>query len=503
MKLSKTNYLVYRECKHNAWVKVHRPDVFKAKPLSAFDRNIIDAGNEVDVLARDLFPGGVLIDRGDAAGTRKLIDARTPILYQPVFETERFTTAADILVWNEDAQVYDLYEVKGSTSSDDKKANDELYTYDIAFQAHVLKDNDVPLGGLYLVRLNSDYVRESALDLGRLFLCEDFGDLVEVVWDAVAFEMDQAHDVLQSSSPLPGPCSCIYKGRSSHCTTFAFSNPNVPLYGVHDITRIGASKKKLSQLVDSGIFEIAHVPDDYPLSEAQSNQVTVHKTGRAMIDRDAISTFLAHLKYPIAFLDYETYPAAVPLFRGYGPYDQIPFQFSLDVIAAPDEQMVHHEFLHTTPDAPDRALIAALEAAMPTSGSVVTWNQFFERGINDKLARRSPEARDFLGDLDVRVVDLMDVFTTQAYVHPGFRGKTSIKWVLPVLVPSLSYKSLAIQEGATATARWAEVVLGGGSADAIAQLRTDLLAYCGLDTLAMVEIWRALLGEVEAARKAG
>ena len=73
MKLSKTNYLVYRDCAHNAWVKAHLPEVYKAKPLSVFDQAIIETGNEVDVLARDLFPGGVLIERGDAAGTAQLV----------------------------------------------------------------------------------------------------------------------------------------------------------------------------------------------------------------------------------------------------------------------------------------------------------------------------------------------------------------------------------------------------------------------------------------------
>ena len=100
MKLSKTNYLVYRDCAHNAWVKVHKPEVYRAKPISVFDQAIIEIGNDVDVRARDLFPGGVLIRRGDAVGTAQLVEERTSVLYQPVFETERYTTACDILVWN-------------------------------------------------------------------------------------------------------------------------------------------------------------------------------------------------------------------------------------------------------------------------------------------------------------------------------------------------------------------------------------------------------------------
>jgi len=503
MKLSKTNYLIYLDCAHNAWIKVHRPDVYNAEPLSVFDQTIIDAGNEVDVLARELFPGGVVIARGDAVGTAEHIRTRTPILYQPVFETDRFTTACDILVWNAAAKAYDLFEVKASTSGEDKKAKNELYTYDIAFQAEVLRQNDLPLVRLYLVRLNSEYIRGDTLQVDALFTREDFTDRVAKIHEAVALEMDTAHDVLQSEMPLRSPCACLYKGRSAQCTTFAFSNPQVPSYGVHDITRIGASKKKLAALVDGGILRIEDVPDDFPLSPSQFNQVSSFKTKRAMVDPDAIAEFLAAMRYPIAFLDYETYPAAIPRFAGYRPFDQIPFQFSLDVVTAPGADIDHHEFLHTTKDNPDVPLLEALKAALPDRGSTVVWNQSFERGVNDKLAGRNPTFADWLGDIDTRVVDLMEVFSQQAYVHPGFKGRTSIKYVLPVLVPELSYKALSIREGATATARWNEIVTGAADEQAAERIRADLLAYCGLDSLAMVEIWKRLVREVEPIMKLG
>ena len=503
MKLSKTNYLIYRDCAHNAWIKIHRPDVYRAEPPSAFDQAIIDAGNEVDMLARELFPGGQTIERGDAAGTAKHIRERTPVLYQPVFETSRFTTACDILVLNSAADAYDLYEVKASTSGDDKKAKNELYTYDIAFQAEVLRQCGLSLGRLYLIRLESAYVRGAELDIEALFTREDFSDRVAAIREAVALEMDTAHDVLQSEVPLSSPCGCIYKGRSSKCTTFAFTNPDVPAYGVHDITRIGASKKKLAELVDRGILEIGDIPDDFPLSPSQANQVRATKTKRALVDRGAVSDFLAAIRYPVAFLDYETYPAAIPRFAGYRPFEQIPFQFSLDVVSAPNAEFVHHEFLHTSPDNPDVPLLEALKAALPERGSILVWNQSFERGINDKLAGRNPAYADWLADVDTRVVDLMEVFSQQAYVHPGFKGRTSIKWVLPVLVPELSYDGLAIREGATATARWNEIVTGAVDDATAAKFRADLLAYCGLDSLAMLEIWRQLLREVQPIRRVG
>ena len=503
MRLSKTNFMIWRDCSHDAWFKIHRPAIYNRVPLSDFDQSIIAAGNDVDMLARSVFPGGVTVARGAVDETALLVEARAPILYQPVFETERFTTACDVLVWNEDCRCYDLYEVKGSTSGGGKGAKDERYTWDIGFQAEVLRQLKLPLGRLFLVRLNSQYVRSGELEIDVLFTREDFTDAVAAIRDVVAAEMDRAHDVLSLDVQPGGPCGCFYKARGQHCRTFAQSNPDVPAYSVHDITRIGSSKKKLADLIDRGILDITDVPDDFKVSEVQSNQIRAARSGQPKIIFDQVAAFLDALRFPIAFLDYETFAAAVPRFDGYGPFAHIPFQFSLDVIGSRGGDIVHHEFLHMRPEKPDKAFLDALKAALPERGSIVVWNQSFERGINDKLAERNTEYADWLADIDVRIVDLMDVFAQQSYVHPGFLGRTSIKYILPVLVPGFSYKDLAIQDGGTASIRWNEAVTGlAGSVEAAAVGR-DLLTYCGLDSRAMLEIWKTLTRETAPALRTG
>ena len=46
MKLSKTNYLIWRDCPHNAWAKIHVPEIYHAKPLSTFDAALLETGND-------------------------------------------------------------------------------------------------------------------------------------------------------------------------------------------------------------------------------------------------------------------------------------------------------------------------------------------------------------------------------------------------------------------------------------------------------------------------
>ena len=42
MKLSKTDFLIYRNCALNARVEHHRPDVYRAQPLSALDPGLLE-----------------------------------------------------------------------------------------------------------------------------------------------------------------------------------------------------------------------------------------------------------------------------------------------------------------------------------------------------------------------------------------------------------------------------------------------------------------------------
>jgi hypothetical protein len=91
----------------------------------------------------------------------------------------------------------------------------------------------------------------------------------------------------------------------------------------------------------------------------------------------------------------------------------------------------------------------------------------------------------------VRLWDQEEIFR-KYYRNPDFQGSTSIKKVLPVLVPSLSYSDLAVKRGDEAQAIW-DAILATLDEQEKAQMINHLKAYCKLDTLAMVEIYRRLL----------
>src|SRR5690348_11425291 len=105
MFISKTDYILYRECKKNTWLKIHKPDVFFAAELSDFEKAIIETGNEVETEARKLFPNGVLIEgRGEGSQklTQELLVKKTLVIFQGLFVKDGFLAAVDVLERNAD-----------------------------------------------------------------------------------------------------------------------------------------------------------------------------------------------------------------------------------------------------------------------------------------------------------------------------------------------------------------------------------------------------------------
>jgi hypothetical protein len=201
---------------------------------------------------------------------------------------------------------------------------------------------------------------------------------------------------------------------------------------VHDISRIGSSKRKLETLVDSRIFELENVPEDMELSDIQINQLTVHRKGKSMIDSEGISGEIKNLKFPLYFFDYETYSPAIPAFDGYSPYQRIPFQFSLHILEEPGGEMKHVEYLHEEMSDPSPNVARLLDEHIGAVGTVIAWNKSFEAGVNKEIALRMPEHKVTMDRVNDMLYDLMDVFKKQHFVHPEFRGSTSIKKVLPL-----------------------------------------------------------------------
>ena len=117
--ISKTDYMRWRQCARDAWLAIHDSSLYYSFEPSEFELLLRETGARVEEIARELFPDGVLVDgRDDGAQqlTQKLIDAETPIIFQPVFCKDGFLAAADVLQLNPETGSYSIYEIKSSSS---------------------------------------------------------------------------------------------------------------------------------------------------------------------------------------------------------------------------------------------------------------------------------------------------------------------------------------------------------------------------------------------------
>jgi hypothetical protein len=373
----------------------------------------------------------------------------------------------------------------------------EEHLYDLAFQVVLLRQLKMPIRQASIVHLNPGYVRHGDLDIQQLFTTVDVTTGVDQIAGDVIQEIQEAHTYLLTEAEPVGPCSCIYKARSKHCTTFEYSNPNVPRYGVHDIVRIGSSPKKLKELVDAGILGLENVPFDIKLTSVQSAQLRAYRTGETVIEKEAIAKELGDLTFPLHFIDYETFASALPLFTHYSPYDQIPLQYSVHIVGSPGEEPIHRDFLHNGLGDPSTSFLSSLQQHVGPFGAIIVWNKGFESHVNDCIARRLPAAKDYVIEFNDRLYDLKDIFAKQYFVHKDLCGKVSIKNVLPVLTPHLSYSSLTIHDGATASLEWSKLLSGQLNDEEKAAFYGQLREYCALDSYGMYAIWQALMSLIK------
>ncbi len=481
--LSKSQYTRGLQCAKSLWLYREKPEL-RDTP-SPEQQAIFDAGTEVGVLAQSWISGGVLIKADHTDPERALLQTATSlvsgiqVIYEAAFLHDDVLVRADIIKKNADGS-WDLYEVKSTTKLEDTHLDD------VAIQRYVLAGAGLKLRRAHLAHLDSSYVRQGPLDLARLFLAEDVTTQTEGLLDtvpAVVARMKQVAAAAEAPARDIGancskPHDCDFIG---HCWA------KVPDYSVWNLA--GAIGKKKAELWHDGIKTIKDInPEKTKLTDYQKVQVAVAKTGQPHIDVKAIRAFLDTLVYPIHHLDFEAVNPAIPPYDGTRPYQAIPTQASLHVQQERGAPVLHHEYVGDGTTDPRPELIQFLMRHIGPVGSVLAYHKSYEGTCLKGLAAYAPQAGHALLAQEARLWDPAEPFKKAWYHHPGFLGKWSIKNVLPVLVPDLSYAGLAIQNGAEAMRAYAEMMRPETTPERRAQLAADLKVYCGFDTTAMVRI---------------
>lgn len=242
-----------------------------------------------------------------------------------------------------------------------------------------------------------------------------------------------------------------------------------------------------------------------------------------VMDYEAFDNEATNWKWPLNFIDFETCAPALPLYKGFRPYQQHAFQFSHHVLHE-DGRLEHFEFLHEGYDMPNYHFLRALKESLSTNeGTVFRWHMH-ENTILKTLAAQLQNDEDAPDDAMELIAfalslcvdgsrEMVDQYRVAAdyYYHPNMKGSWSIKKVLPTVVPGPDpYKSLPsihidehellddkfselteLHDGGAAMTAWLACQNRGMGHEERRDIMDALLRYCHLDTKAMVWIYQA------------
>jgi len=494
--LTKSRYLAGLQCQRRLWLLDRLPRE-EAEPAPG---SPLQVGIEIGRKARLLFPGGVLVaqepwkhEEAVARTAALMRDPSVPAIFEAAFtarpssrladghevaSSSEFRLRVDVLERQEDG--WGLVEVKSGTGVKPH------HLEDIVFQSKVLAEARVHVNSITVVHVDNSYIRGAGeIEWTAFFSRVDVAAIVQRLRPDVR-PLLQVLGRDEEPAVAPGrQCSTPYV-----CEFWDRCTADKPLDWVFHMPRLTAAQEQ--NLAVLGIDRISAIPPDFGLTANQSTIRAVVISGVPSVAPD-LARLLRPFGPPACYLDFEAMMPAVPLYEGTRPYQALPFQWSLHEMAA-DGGLTHRAFLADAGRDPRRPFAVSLIEALADSDLPIIVYSPYEMTRLRELAAQFPDLAPALDAVMAKLVDLLPV-VRGGICHPASPYGNSIKTIAPALKPGFGYDDLTdVADGGAAAAAFGQLAAGAISdPEEIAQMRASLLAYCERDTLAMVEVHRALI----------
>jgi hypothetical protein len=492
MHLTKSRHMAGLQCPRRLWLLVHEPLPYEEPPPGT----PLDFGQDIGRRAHLLFPGGKAVTKEpwehDQAVVRTaalLADSNVPAIFEAAFEYDDIRIRVDVLERLSD-DTWGLREVKSSGGLK------HHYIDDIALQTYVLRGAGVTISSIELLHVNTAYVRGAGgIAWPEFFARLDVDEAVATALVDLPSRLPAMRESLNATTlpeVEPGPqCGSPYP-----CEFWGRCTADKPIDWISYMPCLSQARAK--ELKECGIEAISAIPPDFPLSTRQEIIRDAIATKRPFVAPD-LARRLHGYGPPACYLDFEAMMPPIPLYEGTRPYQTIAFQWSLHILD--EDGTVHHrDFLADGNDDPRRLFAETLIEAMAGSNTPIVVYSAYEQTQLEKLAQTFPDLRTSIDAIIGRLVDLLPVMRSGVY-FPEAGFSNSIKSVGPALCPDFTYDDLEdIADGMAASAAFLQLASGRlALPEEAKRLRSALRAYCQRDTLAMVEVHRALRRLAEAA----
>jgi hypothetical protein len=410
------------------------------------------------------------------------------------------------------------------------------YVYDLAYQRFIdeqsNKSNKQKV--YYLAVLNHQYIYDGKKDnsgrpiynpmeiISLIDLTQITKDLQPIIRDEVNRIINRLNMMQAAPVPMGKHCQKDKATRECPFIDICLNDKKVPkknsLFTYRNYSRGFSENRYIKKspkhdvydLIDEGITNLLDIPREW-LSEIQKIQYDVIGSGQPHIEKEMIKEGIKSLKYPLYHLDFESFASPLPRYVGEKPYQQSLFQFSLHIEHKNEVIDKDDNFYYLAQDHEDHRedLVKKMIEYIPMNeGNIIVYNKGFESGRINELIQLFPQYENHLSSIRERIFDLLyliragDKFYEQLgfsneqrktliYYDENFQRSYSIKQVLPVFVPELSYKNLEeVQNGQQAQIAYYKMPHLADSERV--KTYNNMLEYCKQDTWAMLLILEKL-----------
>ena len=492
--LTKSRYVNGLQCAKWIWLSFNRPE--ELPKIDELAQHRFDEGAKVGELAKRLFPDGISVksqlnSEENHKESKELLKKRKP-LFEAGFmhKNGKCYARADILVPVGDDE-WAIYEVKSATTVK------EEYIWDVAFQKYCYESAGLKISQCFVIHINNQYVRDGDIEIEELFVTAPINDEVSEELDKIDSKIKKLFEITSLKT-----CPEFKKGEECHEDDLNVHS-NDKFWKDHpecDILDLYYGGKKAIEMFNAGMLSIKDMDEHHfttrPQKKQQKIQHKVTKSGEHHADKEELAEFIDGLKYPLYFMDFETYATAIPLYDKLKPYQAIPFQFSVHVIEKYGAKSKHHSFIASGDKDPRLKFAQELRSVIGKSGTVLVYYQSFEKGRLKDLAEAFPDESKWIDLVIKRLVDLYEPFKNFAYYHPSQKGSASLKKVLPALTGK-GYDNFEINNGMAASIAYLFITHGSyygekATAQEVKKVRANLEKYCGQDTEGMIWILEKL-----------
>lgn len=429
------------------------------------------------------------------------------------------------------------YNNKTITNDDIEKAIEKLYDpysdvgkyiYDMAIEKNIIENSiqkTTKKINYFLIVLNHEYTLENennkyAIDKNgqALFKIYHVSSIIEKIQNEIIKKKEELEFNLRSLVVKDNQVGkyCEYK-KNTQCifSPICWKKADVEGSVLEFLNKRFVKKEDKKTILN--VFELIN-QNIYKIKDAfeyiyENNNYYQYKCiidNSEFIDKERIKWALNKVKYPIYYLDFESYNSPLPRFSGEHPYSQSLFQYSLHI--EKEEYVCEIEKNHKEYLAPDHFdhrvdLIKSLinDVDLTNGGTVIVYNENFEKTRLKELAEIFPEYSKELLNIREHIFDLCQVLNgkgkmymedflyqknkkalpTFTFYNNNLHGSFSIKKVLPIF-SSLTYSTLDVKNGTEAILTYG--ILPTLTEKEYQEKYLALRKYCRQDTWAMVEI---------------